>query len=222
MYTYAFLLHSSVALDLPKGISGALELVSVADVAALVEPDLPFEGLQQSDQQLMQAVLAHDRVIRELFQQVTVLPLRFGTCFVSRQGLIDHLEAHWRNYREKLTQLQGKAEYSLKLLPRPFPETMITTEVKGKDYFLAKKKLYQDQLSWQQHQQAELPKILDVIAQRYSQWQRGEPSDGIERIYLLTEHPSDRSLEEDCQDWQQQCAYWDLKLGEPLPPYHFV
>jgi len=219
MYTYAFL--STVPSQLPEGIFGSLQIISADGLAALVEPDLAAESLQENDQQLVQAVLSHDRVIRELFEQTTVLPLRFGTCFMSRQGLLEHLKANSAEYLIKLVGLQGKAEYALKLTPVAFPEAAIATEVKGKDYFLAKKKIYQAQAAWQVEQQGELKALFEAIAKHYL-WMRGEADNGIERIYLLGDRQSELSLSKLLKTWELQSAHWELILGEPLPPYHFV
>ncbi|WNZ24674.1 gas vesicle protein [Leptolyngbya sp. NK1-12] len=223
MYTYAFLLNGDRPLELPEGIWGPLELVSLAELAALVEPDLAFETLQQSDRQLMQAVLSHDRVIQEVFQQTAVLPLRFGTCFISRQGLLDHLRAHQQTYLDKLRQLQDKAEYTLKAVPLSLPEQPIASSISGKDYFLAKRQLYQDQAQWQQQQQQELESLNRLIRDRYPGAVRGnQTNDGIERFYVLRSRQAESDLQADLSLWQTQLLHWELSLGEPLPPYHFV
>lgn len=218
MYTYAFL--STIPSELPKGILGSLETISAKGLTALVELDLAVESLQENDQRLVQAVLSHDRVIRELFEQTTVLPLRFGTCFMSRQGLIEHLEANSAEYLIKLKGLQGKAEYAVKLTPIAFPEATIGSDVKGKDYFLAKKQIYQAQAAWQSEQQRGLETLFEA-AQQYP-WVRGEADNGIERIYLLGDRQSEQFLLETFKTWQLHSAHWELMLGEPLPPYHFV
>lgn len=223
MYTYAFLLNSAQPLDLPEGIWGSLELVGIADLAALVEPDLSSASLQQSDRQLMQAVLSHDRVIQEVFQQTAVLPLRFGTYFISRQGLLEHLQTHRQEYLDKLARLQGKAEYVLKLVPLSFAEPTISTEARGKDYFLAKKQLYQNQSAWQQQQQFELGSLHSIISEHYPDSVRGgATNDGSERIYLLYPQQKEQFLDQQIRAWQQQFRHWQLSLGETLPPYHFV
>ncbi|MCY7282944.1 MAG: GvpL/GvpF family gas vesicle protein [Cyanobacteria bacterium CAN_BIN43] len=219
MYTYAFL--TTIPPQLPEGIFGSLQIITANGLAALVEPELAAEALQNTDQQLVQAVLSHDRVIRELFEQTTVLPLRFGTCFASRQGLLEHLEANGAEYLTKLKELQGKAEYALKLTPIAFPEAAIGAEVKGKDYFLAKKQIYQAQAAWQSEQQAELEALFEAIAPQHS-WIRGEADQGVERIYLLGDRQSETALLETFKTWQLHAAHWELMLGEPLPPYHFV
>lgn len=223
MYTYAFLFNSS-HLELPEGIWGSLELIGIDRLAALVEPELSAEALQH-DRQLMQAVLSHDRVIQETFQQTTVLPLRFGTYFVSRHGLLDHLQTHQPEYIEKLMRLQNQAEYMLKLTPLAFPEPDIASDTKGKAYFLAKKQIYQDQASWQQQQQTELQQVSTLVKSQYPAVQGTQPeADEIERLYLLA--PQDMQQQDgphqQLANWQQLCPSWQLTLSEPLPPYHFV
>jgi len=218
VYTYAFL--ATIPPRLPEGIFGSLQIITAKGLAALVEP-LAAESLQKTDQQLVQAVLSHDRVIRELFEQTTVLPLRFGTCFTSRQGLLEHLESNGEEYLIKLKELQGKAEYALKLAPIAFPEAAVGAEVKGKDYFLAKKKIYQAQAAWQLEQQTELETLFEAIAQQHS-WVRGEADQGVERVYLLGDRQSEQLLLQTFKTWQLHSAHWELTLGEPLPPYHFV
>jgi hypothetical protein len=214
MYTYAFLLNSDKPLDLPEGIWGSLELVRVAQLAALVEPALSFASLQQSDRQLMQAVLSHDRVMQEVFQQTAVLPLRFGTYFISRQGLLDHLQSHQQEYLDKLIHLQGKAEYVLKLTPLPLLKTSSEAVDLDKEYFLAKKR-YQ--------QQTELQSISSIISEYYPDFTRGgAANDGTERIYLLSAQQEEPQLHQHLKNWQHQWHYWQVNLGEPLPPYHFV
>lgn len=219
MYTYAFL-SSSQPLELPEGIWGSLELIQTESLAALVEPNFPVESLQQADRLLMQAVLSHDRIIQEVFQQTTVLPLRFGTYFISRQGLIDHLKSHQQDYSAKLSQLQGMAEYTLKLtaVPCPIPDSP-TADAKGKDYFLAKKQLYQQQADWQQQQQLDLEALIEQVNARYFV-QRGE-TEGQQKLYLLSDQQREPELQQQLSQWQQ-CSGWQISMSEALPPYHFV
>jgi hypothetical protein len=137
-YTYAFLETPATVLELPVGIGVSVLLISHAGVSALVEPEVSLESLQNDDERLIQAVLSHDRVICELFRQTTILPLRFGTSFVSKESLLTYLEFHAEEYLEKLRQLNGKAEYILKFIPRTLDEPVITPEAGGRQYFLAK------------------------------------------------------------------------------------
>ncbi|MBW4519256.1 MAG: GvpL/GvpF family gas vesicle protein [Scytolyngbya sp. HA4215-MV1] len=223
MYIYAFCKTPDASLAMPKGISGSVQLVGNDQVSALVEPEIDLEKIQSQDEQLLQAVLAHDRTTRELFEQTTILPLRFGTFFLSEERLQEHLETQKVDYLTKLNWLQDKAEYTLKLAPADLSESPIAPEITGKQYFLAKKQQYQAQLARQQQQQAEWVALVQTIALSYpNPFISESQEDAPHRIYLLVSRQEEAILMHHLQTWQNQCAYWQLQLGEALPPYHFV
>lgn len=222
MYTYAFCRTPTVALELPSGIMGTLQVVTSANLAAIVEPDLAVKHLQQDDALLVQAVLAHDRVMRLLCQQTTILPLRFGTCFHALPELLDHLQTQQHIYLNQLTQLEGKAEYTLKLTPIACPETAIATDLTGKHYFLAKKQQYQAQLSYYSQQRAVLSQITHAIRSAYPHCQSSESPSEAQSIHVLVARDQEQQLCQQIQTWQQQYPQWAFSLGEALPPYHFA
>lgn len=223
MYTYAFLQTPDLPLELPQGIAGPLQLMSCDRLAALVEPDLSFETLQADDTQLVQAVLTHDHIICQLFQQTPLLPLRFGTRFVSPMGLLTHLEAHCQDYLAKLANVAQKAEYTLKFTPLVLStETAVSAELQGRDYFLAKKRRFQNQLEQQEQQTVEWQTVVQAIAQTYPNPVLGEAQDGSQRVHLLVHHQEESQLYDQLETWQLQCPHWVLSLSEALPPYHFV
>lgn len=225
MYTYAFLKSQAQALELPDGIASKTQVVGTQQLAAIVEPDLSqsdLSHLQENDDTLMQAVLDHDRVIRLLFQQTTILPLRFGTHFSSLQGVLTHLDTYSQRYLEKLDQFSGKAEYQLKLSPVDLQSVSISPEVKGKEYFLAKKKVYQTQLDQQTQQQKELETIVQQVRAGCTQNVISQIKADGEKVYLLIERQHENLLVEQLHLWQAAISYWHLELGEALPPYHFL
>ena len=221
-YTYAFLETPAAVLELPVGIGASVLLISHAGVSALVEPEVSLESLQNDDERLIQAVLSHDRVICELFRQTTILPLRFGTSFVSKESLLTHLEFHAEEYLEKLRQLNGKAEYILKFIPRTLDEPVITPEAGGRQYFLAKKQRYQTQQDFQIAQTAQWDRAVHLITQIYKSAIVVQPQAEEARIYLLVSRQDEPLLAEQFLAWQKACSRWELQLGEALPPYHFI
>ena len=225
MYTYAFFKTPIIPLAaLPDGIAGTVQIINSDDLSALVEPGLALEALQEKDDLLVQAVLAHDRVICELFRQTTVLPLRFGTSFASLERLLAQLSSHRDEYLSKLSQVEGKAEYTLKLTPVELSSepSSTETETQGRDYFLAKKRRYQTQLERQNQQQAERQQVMEAIASTYPNLVLGEAQGSVERIYLLCDRQEEPLLQQHLQGWEALCSQWQLHLGEALPPYHFV
>jgi hypothetical protein len=227
MYTYAFFKTPDTALVLPPGIAGDVQVVGNAQVSALVESDLNLELVQQDDTRLVQAVLTHDRIICELFWQTPILPLRFGTWFVSLESLLAHLTTNQAAYTAKLTQFDGKAEYTLKLVPQELNEVPIASELKGKAYFQAKKQLYAAQVANQAQQALELEQLLALVKQIYPQYcchvaSPDAPQSDVQKIYLLSDRQQEDALYHHLQNWQNQSSHWELILGEALPPYHFV
>lgn len=221
MYTYAFCRTPLAPLALPHGLTEPVQMVTAAQLSAIVEP-VSLQHLQQDDTLLVQAALAHDRVIRTLCLQTTTLPLRFGTCFSSLQDLLAHLETHQQAYLSQLAQLEGKAEYTLKLTPVEQPEASIAPEIKGKAYFLAKKQQYQTQLLYQQQQQVAIEQIEQAIVRAYPQYHCSEIDSGVKTMYLLVRCDRELQLCDRIQALQQQYPQWQLALGAALPPYHFV
>ncbi len=222
LYTYAFLETPEGALELPVDIRDRTTLVSHGGVSALVEPNVCIESLQSDDQQLIQAVLSHDRIICELFRLTTVLPLRFGTAFSSEESIIVHLKSEAETYLKKLHQLKGKAEYVLKLIPQIFDEPTPSTQAKGRQYFLAKKQQYQAQQNFQIAQTQEQDNLIQLINQTYQSTVVDQKQDGTEQIYLLISDQNQPQLTEQFIAWQKACPRWELQLGEAQPPYHFI
>ncbi|MBD3561018.1 gas vesicle protein, partial [Planktothrix sp. FACHB-1355] len=49
------------------------------------------------------------------------------------------------------------------------------------------------------------------------------PQEGEEaRIYILIDRQDQPLLADQFLAWQQACPRWQLLLGEPLAPYHFI
>ncbi|MBE9228873.1 GvpL/GvpF family gas vesicle protein [Phormidium sp. LEGE 05292] len=222
LYSYAFLKTPTDVLEIPGGIAGEVFVINRGNISALVEAEVSLSSLQNDDKQLIAAVLSHDRVICEIFRQTTILPLRFGTSFSSKENLLLHLEAHAQEYLEKIDELKGKAEYILKFTPRKLEEPTISSEAGGKQYFLAKKQRYQNQQDFHILQTAEWQNAVHLITDIHKS-AIIFPSQGEEaRIFLLVNRTDEKLLETEFCNWQRICPRWELQLGETLPPYHFI
>lgn len=222
LHIYGFINTPVNSLELPIGIANQVQIVNNDGLSVLIEPEVELESLRNNDVQLMHAVLCHDRVICEVFRQTTILPLRFGICFSSLERLIEHLKSDHQQYLEKLKNLSDKAEYTLKFTQLAPPEPTLPSEVKGREYFLAKKQRYQMQQDFQVAQTQEWEKITVAIAQAYNSAIISQPEGQAPRIYLLVNRKDEPLLLENFQAWQQLFSHWEWHLGEALPPYHFI
>lgn len=214
MYTYAFCLETEICL--PSGVAGELAIVTEGDLSAVVEPGFSARSLEEDEQALLQAIVTHDCILRSLFAQATILPLRFATEFISEASLRQHLQDQYQDYVAKLTYLADKAEYLLRLTPIDCPETTIDPTLKGRDYFLAKKQLAETQARWQQQQQQALDTLVGAIAMRGMQAVMGNGN----QVHLLADRQN--TLSQDLDKWQAAYPFWQFQLSEELPPYHFV
>lgn len=222
VYAFAFLRCPDTPLSLPLGINTSVEVTCVGDIAALTESGIAIEALQHDDNSLMQAILAHDRVLRAVFEQTVILPLRFGTCFVDGDRLVEHLQNNAPDYRKTLNELTGKAEYMLKAIPIEQEEAAMPTETQGKAYLLEKKRRYQAQFAYQQSQKEELDDLLQTVTQTYRSHLSDSPNSDVTKINVLCDRQEEDTLLSQVQQWRDRYRAWELNLSEALPPYHFI
>lgn len=225
MYTYAFIKTPDIALELPNGIAGPLQIVSEQQIAAIVEPGISIktiEAILQDDELLKHSYLSYGLVIAEIFRQTTLLPLRFYHCFADLASLKSHLSSHKDTYLTQLTNLEGKGEYILKFIPKPPPNPPVSSPAKGRDYFLAKKQRYQQQQDWKTEQFTEQKLVIDRISQTYPQAIIANSQEGNLQIYILEKLLCAENIRQDIQDMQSNCLTWELQLGDPIPPYDFL
>ena len=222
LHTYALLKTPLTPLELPSGIAGEVQIFSSDRLSAIVEPEISLVSFEDDSDRLMQAVLAHDRVICQVFRQTSVLPLRFGTYFASIETLEKHLKSQSQQYLEKLEQLEGKGEYSLKFRPLLPPEEPLPLETGGRQYFLAKKQRYQQIQDFNETQAAEWQKACVLTTETYQSAIVEPTPDREGQIYILVNRQEESLLLERYQTWQETCPHWEVQLGEALPPYHFL
>ncbi|MDZ8240486.1 MAG: GvpL/GvpF family gas vesicle protein [Nostoc sp. ChiQUE01a] len=222
IYAYALLVPIASELVLPLGMERNTELVYSSGLAAIIEPEISLEGIQATDERLLQAVLIHDRVIRELFQQTPLLPLRFGNGFTSQETLLNHLEKHQQQYLETLTYLADKVEYSLKATPCNLLDESDTSDARGKAYLLAKKQRYQTQQAFQAQQSEQWELLNQLILKTYTNVICETRQPDVRQIHFLAQRNNSTVSTEQFSLWQVQCLHWQLALSEPLPPYHFL
>ena len=220
MYVYAFLKAPVDDIELPMGIEESSTLVVCGSLAALTEPSLSVERLQQTDERLMRAVMDHDRVIQELFQTTAVLPLRFGTSFLSEGYLVSHLAEKQKNYCQQLETLANKAEYLIKLLPYAYQPEAEPIEKPRRNYFLAKKQRYEAQSSYKAQQQQELNDFCQFLKAQPCELVQGKGDDEVERLFILLQRAQEPWFRQLLRNHTARC--WHIHIGEALPPYHFV
>jgi hypothetical protein len=227
LYAYAILLKHEGTIPSLVGISGqALATVATDHLVAIVEEGLRVDQLKQlPEPDLVRAIVIHDQIICRLFGSHTLLPLRFGTAFISSSALISYLQSGQESLLRKLSLLVGKAEYVLELSPKPLSLSS-TGSVSGKSYLMAKKSQYQELTNYQL-----------LVEEERSQWQNSIQTwchhqqipwllkeDNPLKFYLLL---SDEQLNE-LQIYLANALglmehpRWTWDISPPTPPYHFT
>ena len=222
-YVYAFLSLPASSLILPEGMKQKVELIGSEKLAVLVEPDISIEAIQKTDEQLLQAVLTHDRVVREVFEQTSLLPLRFGNAFDTVENIITHLQQYQEQYLATLSKLENQVEYTVSFSAISAPASLEVTDARGKAYLLAKKKRFQEQQAFQTQQHQQWENICQLILQEYPKAVCKNSIEGnVKQVHLLTNREAKILITQQLPTWQSNCSYWQVTLSQPLPPYHFV
>lgn len=224
VYLYAILFIPETTLKMSRGIQQQVEQICSDRLATIVESGISLEELQQTDEKLLEAVIIHDRVIREIFKQTDLLPLRFGNIFRDRESLLTHLKKYQEKYISQLNSLADRAEYTLTLTPRAYEGDPRDLEVKGKAYLLAKKKRYQQQQEFQNRQQKQWQEIHQLITEKYPDSILNVSKSDVKTINLLAQRNEDFiiKIENQIIELEKNCNCWEIKVSEALPPYHFV
>lgn len=222
IYAYALCPSPPEIPSLPQGIrASAVDVVTAGPVGAIVETAIDIAQIKEDDTQLMEAVLAHDRVLGHLFSHMPLLPLRFGTQFKDLSSVKTFLETNGTAYQHKLEILRDRAEYLIKLSPQPIELPEIQSSLRGRDYFLAKKQRIQAQSAALTQQAEEFTQFLAHLAATDVPFVHITPQDNEERLYALLSREMEQA-QAAIALWQAQIPTWQITFSEPLPPYHFA
>ena len=227
IYTFAILL-APVPDQIPLGITGKpIQYLQTDHLIAAIETDVDIEALKLlPEQSLMQAIVQHDRLICELFNQFTLLPLRFGTAFVSINALEIYLQTESERLLANLERLNGYAEFLI--TGAAIAPKAEVTNLKGKDYLLAKRSQYLQQEQWRSQLQQEVLDYRQTITNNLNPDYKPEfqhvETQGSEdvRVYALLPRSQVEQLQQALRSWETQHPHWQISWSQPLPPYHFL
>jgi hypothetical protein len=213
LYAYAFFPKPSDAqaaeIQSIMGMTQPIQVVADVNssIAAAVEPLADPSCLNSSDEIFLRSALRHDQVICQLSSSQEVLPLQFGTCFLSSEKLLLHLSHEQTNYQKKFSAIRGRAEYMLK--------AFVISEDLSLDLSLSEDALERQVISESETLEALWPTEWSIY--------KSEPqgSEILRLCFLLS--PQEY---EDClrvsSIWMQKYPHWILRWSTALPPYHFM
>jgi hypothetical protein len=229
LYTFAILFAPAPDAS-PLGLTGKpIEYLQCDRLIAAVERDVDIEALKLlPEQSLMQVIIQHDRLICELFNQRTVLPLRFGTAFVSISALETYLQTESERLLARLQRLEGYAEFLI-TGSAIAPKTEAATNLKGKDYLLAKRSQYLQQEQWRSQLEQDVLAYRQTITENLNpelyqpEFQHVETQGSEDvRVYALLPRSQVEFLQDALRSWEEKHSHWQISWSQPLPPYHFL
>jgi hypothetical protein len=229
LYTFAILLAPAPD-KVPLGIMGKpIKYLQCDRLIAAIEPDVDIEALKLlPEQSLMQAIVQHDRLICELFNDRTLLPLRFGTAFVSIGALETYLKEEGDRLLASLERLDGYAEFLI-TGSAIAPKVEAAANLKGKDYLLAKRSQYLQQEQWRSQLQEEVLDYRQTITASLNpdiykpEFQHVETQGSEDvRVYALLPRSQVEYLQKILRSWEKTHSHWQISWSNALPPYHFL
>ncbi|NJK34609.1 MAG: hypothetical protein HC919_06450 [Oscillatoriales cyanobacterium SM2_2_1] len=222
IYTYAFLLSPPPKAGI-AGIGQRVEFVTVGTIAAAVEQGVDVQRLKaESEDLLLQAVLDHERVVQSLFRLQAVLPLRFGTAFLSVEHLMDYLKTMQLVLGERLQQLEGYSEFLLEAVRSDPPASAEESDsIGGLAYLEAKKERYRVAQRLQESILREAEQVWQLV-NSYPSYRVPTNDPKHTRVYLLLHGEERTHVQAVMEHWQGGHSQWQISWSQPLPPYHFV
>jgi hypothetical protein len=229
IYTYC-LLRQPAEDSLPslRGIDGRpvfpLHCEKYTMLVSRLERDFAFSA---------RSIVEHGQVIARVFENRTVLPMRFGTFFRSERQVIELVRGNRQDLLEAFCRLRGKAEMHLKLL-LGFEATATTSKVSefrkpprrslGSEEYLpqpegepldAQCRELAVQLSTQMRE------MFQPLEQQVS-CRRLEGSQLLVDCAHLIETGKVAAYHKLCDQAANRIKDCDFRVSGPWPPYHFL
>lgn len=115
IYTYAVINYKG---DIDKSIKG-LEDKSVYNIPyediGIAASNIN-EEIEEIKDITKEYVLAHEKVVEELMNKFTVLPIRFFTVFDKKENVISMSKNYYNDFKSNLIRLKNKVEFGIKVI----------------------------------------------------------------------------------------------------------
>jgi len=229
IYTYGLLrLASEETLPTLRGIDGRpvfpLRCDRYTMLVSRLERDFAFSA---------RSIVEHGQVIARVFENRTVLPMRFGTFFRSEKQVIDLVRENRQDLLEAFCRLRGKAEMRVKLLMGFGPPA------EGSKAAVVRKPPRRSLRSEESVPQADGapldPQCRELAAQlsvrlremfhpldQQVSCRRLESSQLLVDCAHLIETQNVEAYQKLCCQASTQVKDCDLRVSGPWPPYHFL
>jgi len=192
------------------------------------------EGVEGwSKEQLQHWLTDHQHTNIALFQQRTILPLRFGTMVGSREEVEDFLAAGYLQIKSVLARVRGKAEFAVQLfwdLPAVLQEICreeqelqsLRDAADPADRVILGRLLFEAAESKKRHGVAAVHRQLCTVSLDVAEAKLSDAAMIMNRSYLI-ERAAEATFDAAMATLgKAQPSYLHVKYVGPLPPYSFV
>ncbi len=194
---------------------------------------------------LQEKVLAHERVIRTIFADHTIIPMKFGTLFESAERVQAMLVEHCAEFLELLGKLDGKEEWGVKIFT---DRRLLREEIQENDAAIKRRRaeiaqkgagaayLLQQKLNDEIAVRVEQA-IVDYAQRAYTRllsWtvegrvlrlltpeMTGRPEEMILHAAYLVEWERVPLLLVDVESLKAEHSWWQVECTGPWAPYNF-
>lgn len=225
--------------DLLKGVQGisgsTLYALSFNDISVAVSDFTSSKFTMNKE-----VAIDFARVIEELSESVTLLPIRFGTFLKSDEIINQLLVKHYDSFLQNIKQVENKYEFGLKVFwdyekcSEQIRVKLESEDVKASDYF-STNTIHTDYLlsKIKKHRlEAALLKYVEQLIEEISQYLAQINPDCkfkkmvtntiiLDAVFLVEKNKKDEFIQT-IEVIKQQNADLNLLLTGPWPPYSFV
>ena len=227
MKLYAYCLVEEVdTLDLQvRGIEGAaVRLLQIDEFRVVVS-----DGQSDAFPLTRESAIAHDTVVRSIFNQTTLLPFRFGSV-VSEQQLRHYVATYKPALKKSLAHVRGCVQMDLRIIWRrsnpDIDQRPEKEEQRPGTAFLEKKRRELLGDEQQSAQKTELSSLLhgrlgDLIGDEHIEL-RPSSTAVLATVFHLVESANMQKYQEIVQEICNNRPELGIRLSGPWPPYSFV
>lgn len=209
----SLLLYGIIAEDVSLALESELQLIKAAGLAAIVkacEIEISREPA---------IVLAYGEQIKQIHQQTTLIPIRYGSVLNNEIEIIQHLQNHALHYQTRLITLADCEEMGIRLLLETTEDCSVNTS-SGYAYLLARKRAY----AVPEHAEQQATLLNQGLAGLYREHCAELSVFNGQRTYLLSYlvSRSDLPTFRDCLHALADSLKENGFISGPWPPYNFV
>jgi hypothetical protein len=167
---------------------------------------------------------AYEKVIEFIHREGTLIPLRFGSAFESKSQIAGFLEDHRKHYTELLTELDGSAEMSVRILLKDAERLPASAARSGAAYLAAERRRFAE-LDGIAAEQERISREIHGLLSGLVAKSKSEPNvvEGYRQlsVYFLISRKSVNPFRKAFRRLEP-CPPAKLFLSGPWPPHNFV